>query len=94
MYKRQAIPTNNADADLLNQGIYRSGDSASFTGTTATPTIYISLPTRAQGYNFRTGLAFIRGTPVTATFVQAGYTLYDLGTLNDNETLTVEVTDG
>ena len=86
-----SIPSNNADTDLVDQGIYRSGVEVTLTGTSAVPTMYIALPTRANGYLFRTGLAFIDSTTITETYVQAGYTLYSLGTLNNGETLVIEV---
>ena len=91
-----SIPGNNSS--LTDRGIYRSGETQRFpdTGNVGAQSLnmYIALPTRANGYLFRTGLAFISATPITTTYSQTGYTLYDLGVLNTNENLTVEVQDG
>ena len=52
--------------------------------------MFIALPNGS--YQFRTGLAFISATRVTGQgYVQAGYDLYSLGTIDGGETLTVIV---
>ena len=86
------VPANNAA--MTDRGIYRSGVSNTFTGAASNPAMYIALPTRAAGYSFRSGLAFVTATVITAGYTQAGYTLYSLGTIGTGETLNVEVQDG
>ena len=84
-----SIPANNAA--LMDQGVFDTGDSVTLTGP---GDAYIALPTRSAGYIFRSGVGILRSTTVSTTYSQGGYTLYDLGTLNSGETLTVEVRNG
>ena len=86
------VPANNAA--MTSAGIYNSGVTHEFIGTAADPSIYIALPTRTGGYDFRSGTFFVNATEITTGYTQSGYTLYALGTLGSGETITVEVIDG
>ena len=81
------VPANNAAMDA--RGAFQSGDSFRFVGTASNPRIYIALPTGS--YEFRTGLAFIDATQITAGYTQAGYELYELGTIGSGEDINIVI---
>ena len=70
-----SVPANNAA--MTDSGNFASGVRHTFTATAGgTGLAYVALPTRTNGYTFKSGELFLTTTTISTGYSQTGYTLY------------------